>query len=1396
MDDSKLAQDELLREQRDRPFVGREQECETFRRNFRNGEPEHLYFGISGEPGIGKSYLLERLQAIAREHGALAALTNEADVAASGDRSIVQAMSRLAQQLTQGGARLLEFSERVDRYHACMSTIAQDPQAPLGAFDHLGIPFSWLTVGAPRITHAGTVLDGPPQRIMSTTHQLFEQPVAWKSYLGRKFDDPGDLALIQRPVEILTPLFVRGLNALAEEKTLILCFDAWELLGIHLDGWLRQIVGKVGLSRGVWLVIAGTDELGSEWEPSYPLMARFHLEAFTRRESRIYLNWMGVTDRATQEEILSLSGGVPILISTMAGGERRSTEHGGSPVERHLASLDSARLRGIIVGCAAARRLDSQLLHEAAGGDESAPKVCDRLTRLPFVERRPAYWSYHPEIRRLMLGYSRRRSRADSRAVHVRLAAYHRDLLGGNGGSLRDLDEAGREHLLEAVYHGLMAEQPAGVAQGLETFLEALRDDLEFAGEVLATWSQAASEQESANDVTLWAARVDAALAALKEQDWQGLSRFCAMLRARDDLSAVEASMVALISGLCWHGLGRFDEAQREYTQALASGQLARATAACHYYRGKTRYITRDYAGAAGDLQTAIELGVGGDGAAGYHVSRGDAFMYLNDLDQAQESYDLGLGLRPDAYTEAALHNNRGTARLCMKLFEAAVADYDRALEFNPVNEALAATRASRALVCIRLGDWQRAIEDCDHALDLAGSGDPAAVALTIRALAHTERGDLESAIEDLNQALAADPADGTAAAVYTNLAYAHGQMGDLTQATQDYGQALRLSPASVTALYGRAMMHYATGHLDMAIADLTRTLELKPDEPPAYLSRGNAYLDSGKHVEAIGDYARFVLLEPEGSDAAAAYYNRATSYYALGQLEEAVADFGRTLQRKPKAAAVYHSRGVVWYELGEYAPALEDLNRAIDLGLRKATLYNNRGLAYAQLHDCWDAVSDFDDALALDPDAPIAAQIHLNRGTVYGDLQDLTRAIDDYDQAIELDPGGENSFIAVCRRGNAHYALGNYEQAIDDCDQALALGAQADDHAALYLLRADSHLGLGAIRQAVADYDRAINLLPETDASAMAFFNRGTAHIELGEYALALADLNRSLSLGLPVEPTVDALRARGVASAHLGDHEGAIRDLKRSIELEGQTTKSAMAYQQRGNSHFALGRHQQAICDYSLALELKTPDEPTCYANRGNAYAESGQRRRAMADYDRAMRLSPADATIYFNRGRVHLQLMEYEQAVAWYTKALELCGDGGLAAEIHSGRGSAYAGLGDYRPAIEDYGLALELEPGAETASILYTNSGFAYDKLQDHERAIEDYERAIELDPENAAACYSAACAYSLLWNPTEACRFLERAVALDERYRDKAAIEIDLRGIHDTECYRNLMGAQH
>jgi hypothetical protein len=259
------------------------------------------------------------------------------------------------------------------------------------------------------------------------------------------------------------------------------------------------------LSANAWLVIAERHPPGDEWEPFHPLMACFELETFTEGETRDYLRQQGITEKVRVNEILAFSGGVPVLVSTLPSAKGgNATEAVHNLVERYLTWVDDPRRRQAALKCAAARRLNQDVVG-AIMGEEDAGALFDWLSEMPFVQSRRGYWEYHPKVRGLMLQYAHSRSERESSAVHATLMAYHRDMLVEKRDDAHYRDKAWRQHALETLYHGLMGESTEAVGKGLETFLLALRKHYPLAGEVVATWLQAATEQGTTNETNRWA---------------------------------------------------------------------------------------------------------------------------------------------------------------------------------------------------------------------------------------------------------------------------------------------------------------------------------------------------------------------------------------------------------------------------------------------------------------------------------------------------------------------------------------------------------------------------------------------------------------------------------------------------------------------------------------------------------------------------------------------------------------------------------------------------------------------------------------------------------------------------------------------------------------------------
>ena len=670
----RLTYDELLQQREEKLFIGRDDERKAFRRNFGLEVPEHLIFALHGLAGIGKSFLVERYQAIARENEALTALTNEAEETAIREQSILKAMARLAEQLAEADAPLEAFNEQYQKYRECIQEIETDPGAPPEVFESLARATVRLAIGVIKTTPVGPAVDEVlPKRAEDA---LVEWTGARAAYLAKKFKNKADLvALVKEPVKTLTPLFVKGLNEHADERPVVLCFDTWERTEAHLDEWLRDLLKRARLSTRVWLVIAGRNPPGAEWQPFHPLMTIFELQEFTEEETRDYVKQQGITEEARVEEILAFSGGVPVLVSTLASAKGGSaTEAANSLVDRYLKWVDDKRQRKAALDCAPARRLDKDVVAAVMGGDD-ADKLFDWLAGMPFVQSRPGYWEYHPKVRKLMLKYARSRSLKDSKAVHGKLQTYYQSLLTEKGAEARYRDEMWRRHTLDALYHGLMQESAEAEREGLETFLLALRGYYPLAGEIVMTWQQAAEEQEATSQVTRWAGLLGAGWTAIEIQSGEAALPCCEALRERKDLSDAARSEVYFISGLTYAELQDYERAIEDFGRAI---ELNPEYATAYYNQGLAYHALQDYARAIGEFGRAIELNP--EDAEAY-CSRGLAYYKLQEYERAIEEYGRAIELNPEY---AMAYNNRGVAYHALQDYARAIEDYGRAIELSP----------------------------------------------------------------------------------------------------------------------------------------------------------------------------------------------------------------------------------------------------------------------------------------------------------------------------------------------------------------------------------------------------------------------------------------------------------------------------------------------------------------------------------------------------------------------------------------------------------------------------------------------------------------------------------------------------------------------------------------
>jgi len=221
------------------------------------------------------------------------------------------------------------------------------------------------------------------------------------------------------------------------------------------------------------------------------------------------------------------------------------------------------------------------------------------------------------------------------------------------------------------------------------------------------------------------------------------------------------------------------------------------------------------------------------------------------------------------------------------------------------------------------------------------------------------------------------------------------------------------------------------------------------------------------------------------------------------------------------------------------------------------------------------------------------------------------------------------------------------------------------------------------------------------------------------------------------------------------------------------------------QGNTYYYAEQYEDAIDIYNRILNLH-PHDPLILFNRGVAYGQSGRYDEALADFNRSLELSPNKPGSLTNRGNAYIGLGMYDEALADLNHSLELKSDDPVT--IRS-LGCLYERLGRYDEALTNFNHSLELRP--DDPGTLHSR-GIVYGKLQRYDKALADFNRSIEIKPNKADPLYDLACLFSLRGKTDDALAYLEKAIALDKKYREMAKTNIDFDNIRDDPRFKKLI----
>jgi tetratricopeptide (TPR) repeat protein len=933
---------QLIAQRRRRGFVGRGAERAAFRENLElppEDERHRFLFHVHGNAGVGKTFLVRELEQLARERGALTAYVDESV------GSVPEAMGVIAEHFVRQGHRFKELERLLatqrERRHEAAAVVDAGPEpGEPSAASMAAARASLVGLGlVPGVGAFAGALD--PAQLAQGADRL-------RAGMSARFRSQEDVQLVLAPERVLTPVLLKELaEAAAQVPWLVLVFDTYERTGPFLDGWLHDVMttDRYGgaLPANVVVVIAGQHSLDpARWGGLADFVTEVPLGPFTEAEARGLLAEKGVVAEPVVEEVLRLTGGLPVLVSTLAEQRPADPDGIGDPsataVARFLKWEQDPVRRAAALACALPRRLDADVFRAAVDcPDEAVTSAATAagdtlfgwLRGLPFVDDRGDRVQYHDLVREPMLRLQRRRSPRGWTERHERLAGVFGRWCAEAGSDLRPSleweDEEWRELRLEEVYHSLCARPRTALAGALRDVVAACRED-QVLGRHWARMLEEAGVAAAAPAVRDWGRDLREVLADAAD----GLTGAMDLLLARPGLDQDGRAVAHGVRGRELRKGGQYARALAEYDRAI---ELDPDLVQAHYGRGLTHQLMDDYPAA------------------------------LAAFDRADE-------LVPDA--DWILVERGETYRMAGR-FEEAVADFDRAITLDPTDPEPVASRG----VCRHFaGQYDEALADFDRAL---GLHEDYLWALVRRARLFRDREELDKAFADLDRAARLAP---DSAWVASERGEAFRATGRFEEAVAELGRAVRLDPDHASALAGRGVARHELGRSEEALADLNRAIELHPDYSWALVMRARVRRRLEDRAGMFEDLRRAVAASPDNDWIET---ELGDAYRLAGRHQEAIAVFHRVVERDPDNASALASLGATHRLLKAYPQALAYLDRALGASPDYPWAYDQRARVCLVTGRTEQALADWDRCFTLDrdPDArneAIGALIYCGR--------------------------------------------------------------------------------------------------------------------------------------------------------------------------------------------------------------------------------------------------------------------------------------------------------------------------------------------------------------------------------------------------------------------------------
>lgn len=366
-------------------------------------------------------------------------------------------------------------------------------------------------------------------------------------------------------------------------------------------------------------------------------------------------------------------------------------------------------------------------------------------------------------------------------------------------------------------------------------------------------------------------------------------------------------------------------------------------------------------------------------------VIRGNSYLSLRELDQAEEIFSSLLASNPDL-VDAHL----GLAR-----------------------------------VAFGRNDIKKAEQHLNDALDIDTENDDV---WTLKGLAALISTDLAKAEDSFSRAVALAPYNVSA---YIGLVRSQLALGKKEEAKKHLAIIEKYNKNIPIVRYFRAYLKYQEGDLEAAIVILQDILKVIPEHPEATLLLSNILYQEKKLEQVIGYLSKFNKQFPTHVPAAKLL---AVSYVSKNNPDKAIDVLEKILPTNPDDSQILALLGSAYLRIGDMEKGAELLERAAEISPDAAEIKTQLALSHLASGSASQAVSELETALEINPNL-YSADILLILTHIRE--KDFEKAIVASRKLSEKDPKNPLPLNLI---GSAHVAAKDFDKARESFEAALKL--------------------------------------------------------------------------------------------------------------------------------------------------------------------------------------------------------------------------------------------------------------------------------------------------------------------------------------------------------------------